>query len=55
MATLKFYQYGNNIVKAFNKEDVRRKLHLPYTKLKVIKKVWCKSYKRGKDDIHNKQ
>jgi hypothetical protein len=46
MASMKIYKYNDIVIKAFNKEDVRRKLHLPYTKLKVIKRIWCKSYKR---------
>jgi hypothetical protein len=54
MARYKLYLFGDQVVKGFNKEDVRRKLHLPYTKLHLIKKIWCRSYMRGKDDIHNK-
>jgi hypothetical protein len=45
MATLKTYQYQGKVIKAYNKEDARRKLGIAFTKMKDIKKIWCKSYK----------
>jgi hypothetical protein len=54
MARYKLYLFGDQLVKGFNKEDVRRKLHLSYTKLKFIKRIWCRSHKRGSYDLHNK-
>jgi hypothetical protein len=47
MARLKIYQYQDITIKAYNKEDARRKLRLPFMKQKEIKKIWCRSYKRG--------
>jgi len=44
MATLKIYKYQDKIIKAYNKEDARKKLRLPFTKQKDIKKIWCKSW-----------
>lgn len=46
MATFKIYKYQDKIIKAFNKEDARRKLNLSFIKQKYIKKIWCRSYRR---------